>query len=708
MIDIKKLITGFLILAVAASASALLLTGTHASSVSGTAAAQTADVGQQIAILNATTTPLETNALNVFVPQTPAAPVQLNPSDYENMPLVDPSSTDDNNLTDVLADAYMNGVMQANPSGPQDDSSGNPDLNDPDTSAIAVAVASDTNLASLERPDWDIEADSQPIKVAATSSPASIQAYSTALSDVMDEHFVSTGAVNTVSADNPDSGQDQQVETEVQQALGDTLALQVPQSLVGFQKSVVTMMVYEKNMLALAASSTDDPVKTALLMQDESGNYQAALANLQIQMQSAATLNGFSFGTAPLDKESAGMAFVDSMFGIQSAHAQYLTFDASNFGEWILKFAQDLGLQILKNTLITIIQRKVLVWVQGSGAPRFVTQWGTSLVNAYTAAAVNAINANMACIYGPFAAQTRLDLNIAFGTQSDNVCYNTFQRALGGSTLQQFYNNFSSGGMVAFNASLLPSGNQFGSELFAAQTVGLAGQNSQTSVSAKLTSSQGLTGDQVCDDGSNPGGIHYECQNPDGKDYDVGPNEKCDPSDTQVAQANDGDCADGTEPKTTTPGTFTGFGVSSALDSSPKLVTAANSVAGILSAVLGSLMTTLAQTAISAANSAVNQGISGLSQSSISSNNPPAPAPIPLACNPPTQTASTSVPISMGATGGANDTQGNPPIYSWTSSDGATSSNYVFSHAYATPGNYTVSLSDNTGDATTTCSVTVQ
>ena len=52
-------------------------------------------------------------------------------------------------------------------------------------------------------------------------------------------------------------------------------------------------------------------------------------------------------------------------------------------------------LQILKNTLIAIIQQKVLAWVQGSGAPRFITNWGATLVNAAQTNAINAINRDM-------------------------------------------------------------------------------------------------------------------------------------------------------------------------------------------------------------------------------------------------------------------------------------------------------------------------
>ena len=99
---------------------------------------------------------------------------------------------------------------------------------------------------------------------------------------------------------------------------------------------------------------------------------------------------------------------------------------------------------------------------------------------------------------------------------------------------------------------------------------------------------------------------------------------------------------------------------------------AANDIVGVLNAVASSLLSGLANAAISAAGNAVN-GILSVNPTSIQGGGT-APAPIPLACDPSTQTlqfpaSSTSVIGAISALGGTTDADGNGPAYSWISSD---------------------------------------
>jgi len=167
----------------------------------------------------------------------------------------------------------------------------------------------------------------------------------------------------------------------------------------------------------------------------------------------------------------------------------------------------------------------------------------------------------------------------------------------------------------------------------------------------------------------------------------------------------------GRDPKVTTPGSFTGSVFHVGADTNPKLVAAANSIAGLLGAVLGSLLNSLAQTAISATasgvNSALNGGVSSVSGSSITGGGTPA-APIALSCSPSIQFVSTTIAAILGALGGANSVSGNPPDYFWLAPNGATSTGPVFSISFALPGNYAVTLTDSMGDPTSTCRVIAQ
>lgn len=734
MVDVKKLITGFLIVGSAAAGSGLILATINLPSASPVAAPQIAGV------TSGTQSPVGENA---FVQQ---ADTQSGfPTiDTSAIPLANASSNDpkDNpsNLTDALAGAFMNGVAAANPSGPQTDDSGNPAIASPDTQAIAMAMASTTALNDLNVPDWNIEAESQAIKTTNDATSGSVSQYSNALNDIVSSHFIDTGIVAMVNAQNEDPAKAPYIRSQIAGALGDTLGLSVPAPLVNLQKSMVKVLVYEKNILALLNNVNNDPVKTSLILSDEENNYNTAVQDLSKQMQNAATVQGFSFGITPsgASGHNGAVALFDAVTGIKTAHAQWLTFDASSFGEWLLKFAKDIALQILKNTLMALIQKKVLAWVQGSGAPRFITNWATTFVNAYTQSALSAINSQMACVYPAFVPQLRLTLTAFYKPASNNVCANTFQAALGANTFQQFYNNFANGGWVAFGASMLPSGNYYDGLAFQAQVVDQTAQNQKQAAIQKATANNGLKGDEVCADGSNPNGDAAQCSAADGSnDYNVDPdcgtgkwdpasatcidsngdhvtpdNWGCAAGDRVVVEPNGGQCADGSEPTVTTPGTFTGLGVNSALDSSPKLVAAANDIVGLLNALASSLLSSLANTAINAATTAVNSGLNGgiasVPQSAIQGGGTSTAQTLALTCNPPTQNASTTFPVTFGAVGGTNDASGNPPNYFWSATTGDTGSGAIFSVSSSFPGTYIISLGDSTGDATTTCRVIVQ
>ncbi len=730
MVDVKKLITGFLIVGSAAAGSGLILATNGglfgggapaaAQNITVTGAGGTGGANTGSGILPGT--PLA-NGGSAFAPQYAQA----------NAPALTPwtiiptlQASDTNNLTDQLATAFVNGVILANPAGATRDSSGNPALISPDANAIAATVVSSTAIADLKTPDWNIEAASQPIKTATGNASSAIATYTNALNNIVNEDFIATNLMSIVNSQNPDPTQVSFVQSHIQKALSDSLALQTPAPLIAFQKSWVKMLVYQKNYLALLTDANTDPVKTALLLQNESVAYNAATQNFQNEMQNA-QVNGISFGSAP--KVAAGnpvVAFLNGVFGIKTAHAIFgvgdvislVQFSWTEFANHLFDFAQSVALQILKNTLTALIQRKVLTWIQGSGAPRFITSWATTLTSAYTQSALSAIDDymnNNCAIFPGFAPQLQLQLGIFY--KPDNpVCSNLLQSSLGSYTFGQFYQNFQDGGWLAYGASMLPSGNYYGGLTFAAQAVDQAAVNGQNIVTVKAQANQGLNGDQVCSDGSNPNGTHVVCLNKSNQNEapsHPNPDGTCDTGYVAVQEPNGGECANGTEPKVTTPGTFTNAVFGSAVDSTSKLVTAANNIVGILASVAGSLLNSLAQTAITAANngvnSALNGGVSGISSGAIQSGGSASDIPaIALTCSPSSQTASTSVSVILGANGGANSADGTPPSYYWSSTTGASSTGPMYSESFPLPGTYYVTLTDSNDYASSTCQVIVQ
>jgi hypothetical protein len=792
MIDVKKLITGFLILAVAAVCSGLIFSLVNLSpSVAATTTGGITIGGGTVA-----------DNTNAFLPtesQVEEVAAALAPGLASSTMFV--SSTDSSNLTDNLATAFVNDVVAANPSGPTTDANGNPTFIPPDVNALAASITNTTTTQNVQIPNWDVEAESIPVTVIATSSATAMVSYASDLNDILVNHFENSQVESVL--DNTDSASASDLvsmESQTQSALQDVASLKIPTPAKAYQKSLLAELVYEKNMLQLYTLSQTDPVKASIIFQQEDQNFALVQQNLQNQGNSLA-INGLSLQQTPSNAQNKFFSLIYNIFAIQQANAQafgpppytppvpQVGLPVSNIGEGIQAniaanqsninqvisnfqqgatkvqeqanatslfglissiHVQNMGarleallkntlLQILKNTLIAIIQREVLTWIQGSGAPRFITNWGTQLVNAAQTSAINAINAQMSCgVYPAFIPQIKVTLN-AFYKPGGNACANQFAAALGSSnSLQQFYNNFASGGFVAFGASTLPSGNPYGQLFFSAQSVSLAYGNQQGASGLQAQASQGLGSSLTCANGSNPTtGTHVLCQTNGATTPDYFSSGSCNPGDTPVTLPNNGLCSDGSQPTVTTPAAATGFVLQSGIDATPKQLAAANDITGVLNAVLNSLLTGLASAAVNAVGQAVNQGLTSLNGSSITAAaTTAAPAPIPLACSPSSQTAapvsgtvseinvsvsnntatdtisnlatpSTTVLTSLSATGGTLDANNNEPIYYWSDDNGVTSTGASFSDTFANPGTYNVYLTDSTGDATSTCTVTV-
>ena len=105
--------------------------------------------------------------------------------------------------------------------------------------------------------------------------------YGQALTDVVTNHLNSQVDAILANPDTADAGELSYVQSQMQEALGDTLALQTPGSFVNLQKSLVKVLVYDKNSLQLLSLAQTDPVKASLLFQDEDSNYEAAQQELQ-------------------------------------------------------------------------------------------------------------------------------------------------------------------------------------------------------------------------------------------------------------------------------------------------------------------------------------------------------------------------------------------------------------------------------------------
>ena len=748
MIDVKKFVTGFLVLALATGVSAALISSKAASfnanpsadnDASTTNSGETAIIGngtnaQGVAIVaDATNTAGDPFGGNAFLPQSPSAADILEASDTSD----DSSSTDamlndPNNLTGVLASTYMTDLVDLNPNGVSADQSGNSVLTPPDpNSVIDQLISSSTLTTNLALPNWDAEANQIPIDTVATSSADAVTSYSTALQGIFNEDFVQPNLEGMLN-NNSDPSAGLFVQPKIQTALQDIAGLQVPYTLASFQKSLVKVLVYEKNVVGLAEgiTSSTDPLKSALVLQDETPAYDSAMSDFQSQLQKASALKGFSplpIAMTPVYPAPAHgvTAFVDNLLGIKTSYALFglgdITFDPTVFGQMLISYAKDIALQIVKNLIISMMQKTVLKWVQGSGVPKFIQNWGTTLVNAYTNAAVNALNNQFACVNPAFAPQLKILLKIPTPSVAGaNSCAVQFPAVLAGSNLTKFYNNFQSGGFVSYMALFQPGGNVYGAAIDAQDAAAAAGSQNLLTVQTKSIANQGWVGNEICDNdrdpntGCLPGDIlngSGMCQPKTGSPY--------------TAQGGGGTCSDGSDPQTVQPGQVVGQVFNSAVDSGGNLTAAANDVAGLLDAFLSSLLNSIATDAITTTTGALqNLGSSSGGSGSGSSSNGGQSGQVPISCTATLQDQSSPGTVTFIGAGGQTisvvngQVNNSSPTYSWSVLDGTPSSGNggQFISTFNASGTYIATITDtNPSDADSSgnppaaqCNITIQ
>ena len=738
MIDVKKLITGFLILAVAAVASGLIL------SFAGnfTAATKTPNNPIVAGIGTGTNSGIVANA---FVD---TGTIQGNAA--EVLTITDTSSTkavatDPTNLTSAFADSVVNGLVAANPDGFATDASGTPLFNAPDTASVASEISSNPTVNDFKITKWNIAANDHLIKVIQSASAADIAQYSNSMDSIFNKYFVSTELDTSLQSSNIDPATLTYTGTQVQGALNDALALQVPSSLVPLQKSFIHVLMFEENAAQMNQLAATDPVKASLTLQSEQDQFTAALSDLQKQVQIASTV-GFM---GSKEEPSASVPFIAELLGVQPAHAQLATHDPLTFaavmsiyGKEIWKYAQDTILQILKNTLVSLIQQKVLTAIQGNGVPQFVTDYGTELINSFQTAALNKLDSDIQCV--PVAEQHLLTIMLSAplvnqGNLADNGCSAEFQSQLGNTLANnQLFNQFTN-----FNDffQVLGGGNIWANAIKIQDDALEAGANSQNAKQTQEIAQQGWHGSQTCLDGSNPNGKRPTCGN--GASLVYGPSAivgdpptGCSNGSPILTVPNNGTCANGSSSQITTPGQVTGQSFFTVLKSGVENITSARNIAGLLNSLVTSLLNTLSQNAINFANQRANgaltdSGLSGINPANIAAT-PSSTTPLATQCLPTIQSATLSTSPSQAvatvyANGGAIDaacaaggfcpTTENPdgtPIYNWNvpgssqAKTGKSISGDTIQLTYTAPGVYFATVTASTDNTTSSCEIDVQ
>ncbi len=746
MPDVKKLITGFLILAGATATSAAILSSVNIG-----------NSGEPAPVAAVAAAPASAPSVpdNAFVdnsqPQNAAIAGVVASS-------TDSADGDPSNVTENLADAFASGVVESNPTVPQSASAGNVQLADPDPQTMAEALLNEPAVASMTLPDWDNESNllQNEMKIVQDSTDTLVT-YLNAFAKINNERLVQSGLLDTVKNEvNANNEEDASVlpraGSAVVDMLGAAIALPTPASLVDFQKSFIKLLVYENAVSSLEQNTSDDPGKAALVLQYKQSDYDQAVQNFSDQSQ---VLNKFITEKPPQSKESGLLSLMQDLFlpGIANAQVFVPVIDptakaaiaaaAAENDEhgWAVFFEQlgrNIGIQILKNTLMLLVQKKVLKWIQGSGAPRFVQQWGTMAVNAFTTAAINKLNQSMACIAPVQAGSLKILFATPNASAQGNFCANTFNSFLRAPNFQQLSTHFTN-----FNDyfGLLQPGNNMWSNIITLQDQArAAGANNQSAVQLKSVAGQGMTGSQACSDGSNPNGIDTVCESQGAGTGPTGAKPPCPAGQVAVQIQNNGQCSNGTEPAVTMPAIVTGQSLQTAIGASTLNTATANEIAGIIDALASSLLTSITQEVIGAVTKDINGVLTAGSSGGLLTIS--ASSTVPLDINVPSSTtASTSgsgvqcdtlqttgsldlttglATVSLYAQGGALDinaissgTGDGEPIYTWSAPGavgtitGTTTVSTPFTVTYNAAGVYHAAVTASTDNSVASCEVDI-
>lgn len=692
--DIKKLIISFLVLAVVASTAASFLVNPSVAPVKSGAAM----------LLQHSSENFSSNAFtnNGF------GNVNFNAASLD---YVAQSTTSTDNLTQLAADNIASNLIKTNPNGPQN-INGQLSILSPSTSSLTDQILSNDVLSSVTAPNWEADVPISQIQVIQNYKKEDVQNYGIVFNNILDKYFNQSGVSNLLSFSDPFLTTTNQnlsrAADMMNQAVSAAINTPAPAPVVPFHKSLLKLLVYEKNVVNEGIVGLSDPLKASLVLSAQEANYASAIQDFSNQLQKIQSLN-ISLRSGGSSASSPFLSYLlSNLLGMKTAHAQWITFDPSNFAQILYKEIKSMLLQMLKNIIVHAIQNKVLKFIQGSGQPKFIQNWESTFAKSLTQGAAGSIQNQIAPnLCQGFSAQILGQLNQTFGTGlppsgAGGSC--GIERAIPTGKLSDFYNDFNQGGWQAYGLSLLPSNNYYGSLFSANQIAAAAGQITKETAQTKAVANQGYKG--VGEGGcQNPKEVSFKYDQNGLSAYNKYSEDLLSQGYTVISGpscTSEGDCTatfchKGEFNITALPGVSVARTFDAAGDSSIKLVVSANDIAGLVATIAQSLLNrVLTQTGVA--------GITGLAPSPPPSQ--PTPPTLPTTCSPSTQTASVGGTAVFGATGGDGQT------YTWSAPNGTpgSGSGPQFSTTYSLypPGNQDTVSVTGSDNKTSTCLVKVQ
>lgn len=492
MVDVKKLITGFLVLAALASSSALIFSGF----TSNPAPANKAPGGENPAAK------VPTNAF-VFVEEIPRG----SPSNYLSIN-DDQQNLAQDNLTANFAVNFANQVLTHNPEGPAVDESGKPStLNLPDEMALSQIIA---DTAASTKLDVISKPPRSKTTVIENYSDNDIKKYLAAAQDALQKIASSTEPKISI-AEEPTPEKIIPIQRSLSRAAENIAQLQVPKPLATFHRNLLDLVSNQEGGFAITANNYDsDPLKVIIALQKSNEVLERDVKNFKSELEKIYSLGSIQ------PKDNWLLSLVKNVFGIKKINAAIpvsVIHDTSptsfsKLANLIKKNVEDLKKWIYKTLLrrlvaqlINQLQNQVVSWIQGGGKPLFITNWKSFLAgtaNQAVGATIEKIVPGLCNLSGPLI---QMQLRQLYAPRSDLLTTCTLDRVI--SNIKNFNNDFRNGGWVAYAESIKPNNDVFTRLYLAQLQVDDEAEAAKEAAKNEGTASQGFLSVKTCPKGTN-------------------------------------------------------------------------------------------------------------------------------------------------------------------------------------------------------------
>jgi hypothetical protein len=501
--NLKRLITGFLILAAAAGSSAFVFSNLPPSPPPPPQNTLTV-LGESAPTAGAGPRAESPSAYGPTLPA-PAAPAA-------NVAASQP--VDRSNLTDVFVQNAANQLVDNNPGGPATDENGTPLLNLPDEGAMTrmIVEAVAKSPVALTKPVPD-----SLIKIGDRQSDDDLASYAKQINDIV-AGTVAGKEFTSVINSGPGDGQISSVRSTVRAAMDQLAALTVPRPFADLHRRLLTILADQESILDAISNYRIDPLKAMVAIQsfDEIINRDAK--NLRDESEKIpAKISALTPGLAPRGSRSMLSFFMEHTVSIPTANAIMLpivhdplhtvvsavsagantVIAATATATWAKKLWEwiyDTILRMMVNRLLDQFQNQVVNWIAGGGKPKFVTDWQGFLEKAGNDAAALAIQRRAPGLCTSFGRLIQAQLRDLYVNEQPLTC--TIDQVV--ANVEGFYNDFSSGGWVAFGAMTLPQNDYYSQFYQSINYVSNARNAARQSKSQETGAASGFLGVKEC------------------------------------------------------------------------------------------------------------------------------------------------------------------------------------------------------------------